>query len=235
MKVGIMQPYFFPYIGYWQLINEVDRFVVLDDVDYKKRGWISRNYILINGKESLINLNVKKPERYSLINEIELFDYDSTRLKIMKKIELAYGRAPFFKDAFSVIESINMKDVGSLTEYLVFAIKSICSYIGIETDIIISSDIEKRSELRRQDRIIDICKRLDASQYINPIGGTSLYSDKSFQEEGIELSFLRCDEIHYRQFNDEFVSNLSIIDVMMFNPPDKINEMLKEFKYVNPL
>jgi hypothetical protein len=235
MKVGIMQPYFFPYIGYWQLINAVDKFVIYDDVNYIRRGWIARNHILINDEAGWINISVKKTGRESLINEVGMFDYYTDKVKIMKKLERTYGKAPFFHTVYPVIKSIVDKDGSNLADYLVFTIKRICCHLGIETDILISSAMDKNDSLKGQNRIIDICSKLGASEYINPIGGTSLYSWEDFNKSGIDLGFIKCNDIKYKQFNKSFVPNLSIIDVLMFNSPEKLNEMIDDFRIVSPI
>jgi hypothetical protein len=230
MKVGIMQPYFFPYIGYWQLIKAVDKFVIYDDVNFIKRGWINRNKILNQGEGKFINLLVSQASQNKLINELEVLKNLIHNKKLLKTLESCYRRAPYYADVLPVIESIITQDEGNLARYLEFLIMRLCEYLSIDTEIILSSRINKNNDLRGQDKIIEICKILGADEYINGTGGQALYSREEFAACGIQLKFLKTDEIVYQQNTAEFVPNLSIIDVMMFNGPGKINEMLDGYE-----
>lgn len=232
MKLGIMQPYFFPYIGYWQLIHEVDIYVIYDDVNFINRGWINRNNILINNNAKLINLQLQKVSQNKLINEIEIFDKDSHNKKLLKTIESAYKKAPYFDYAFPLIETIIKQSENNLGKFLTYSIKEICNYLGIETKLILSSQINKNTNLRGQNKIIDICKILGANEYINAIGGKSLYSIDEFSLNGIQLKFLRTEDIMYQQFTNEFVPSLSVIDIMMFNSQEKINQIINNYKLI---
>lgn len=232
MKLGIMQPYFFPYIGYWQLICAVDKFVIYDDVNYIKGGWINRNNILLNGERNLINIRMHKSSSNKLINKIEVSDDRIYKNKILKSIEGNYKKAPYFIEVYPVIERTINQDEKNLAKYLEFGIRKVCDYLSIDTEIIVSSTIEKNNELRGQDKVIRICRALGADEYINAIGGQKLYFDEDFAAHGIGLKFLKTGEIVYKQFRNEFVPNLSILDVMMFNKPSKINEMLDNYELV---
>lgn len=225
MKLGIMQPYFFPYMGYWQLINAVDKYVIYDDVNFIKGGWINRNNILINKKVNLINLRIHKASPNKLINEIEVLGNETYNNKLLKTIEESYKKAPYFNFVFPVIEKVVDQDEKNLAKYLAFSIKEVCNYLGIKTQLILSSEINKNNDLRGQDKVIEICKIFKADMYINAIGGKALYSVKEFDSNGIQLKFLKTGGINYQQFNNDFIPNLSIIDVMMFNSPEEINKM----------
>jgi len=230
MKVGIMQPYFFPYIGYWQLINAVDKYVIYDDVNFIKGGWINRNRILMNGQAKMINLQMHNASPNKLINEVEVLGNPIYNKKLLKTIESCYNKAPQYANAFPVIESIITQDKRDLAHYLECVIRQICKYLQIDTEIIVSSTINKNNDLRGQDKVIEICKVLGADEYFNAIGGQDLYSNEDFVAQGIKLSFLRTGAIRYKQFNNEFVPNLSIIDVMMFNSIEEIKKMLGEYE-----
>ncbi|KAB2953769.1 WbqC family protein [Heliorestis acidaminivorans] len=229
MKVAIMQPYFFPYIGYWQLLNAVDKYVIYDDVNYIKGGWINRNKILLNRKAELINLQTYKASPNKRINEIETLGNDVYNNKLLKKIESAYIKSPFFEDVFPIIIKIINQNERNLSKYLTFSIREVCKYLNIDTQIMLSSDISKNNALRSQKRVIEICKLLKAEQYINPIGGIELYSKQDFALQGIQLNFLKSNDIVYQQFKNEFVQNLSIIDVMMFNSKEDIARLLLKY------
>ena len=228
-----MQPYFFPYIGYWQLINAVDKFVIYDDVNYIKRGWINRNNILVNGEEKLINLRIRRASQNKLINELEVVNdgiYNNYQLKVIKA---SYCHAPFFNNVFPLVERVIRQKEDNLSTYLENSIKEVCKYLSIDTEIIISSEISKSNELKGKDKIIEICKQLSADQYLNAIGGQFLYSSPDFQLCGIELKFLKTLDITYPQTNKEkFVPNLSILDIMMFNSPEQIKSMLEDYELI---
>lgn len=230
MRLGIMQPYFFPYIGYWQLINAVDKYVIYDDVQFIKRGWINRNHILLRGERKRVTLRLSNASQNRLINETEILADDTCKKKFLKLIGNSYARAPFFADTYGVIEKAVNRPEKNLASYLEWGIRHICQYLAINTEITVSSELEKNNELRGQARIIEICKVTGADQYINAWGGQNLYSRSEFAAQGIALKFLRTGEIRYRQFSNDYVPNLSIIDVMMFNEPEKIKNMLNDYE-----
>jgi len=232
MKLGIMQPYFFPYIGYWQLMNAVDFYVVYDDVNYIKGGWINRNRILVNGEPSFFNLPLIDASPNKKINEIKINNNETLLRKNLNKIELTYKKAPYFKDAYPVIESILLSKEESLSLYILNSFEKIAEYLDMNTKFVLSSSIEKNNELRGQDKVLEICKRMNADEYYNAIGGQELYSKEEFSKHNIKLSFVDTDKIEYKQFNNEFISNLSIIDVMMFNSRDDIKKMLRMYNLV---
>lgn len=232
MKIAIMQPYFFPYLGYWQLMNIVDKFVIYDDVNYIKRGWINRNRILVEGKPFYIHVPVMKASQNKIINEMEVFVDSSLRKKELKTIELAYKKAPFFDSVYPLIKDIINTEQNRLSEYLIKSLHVIARYLQIETEFLISSQIRKNNNLKAQDKIIDICRVLEADEYYNAIGGLDLYSGKMFNENGIQLFFVNMNEISYKQYNNSFVPNLSILDIMMFNSVEEIHKMLKEYTLV---
>lgn len=226
--VAVMQPYLFPYIGYWQLIANVDTFVILDDVNYIKRGYINRNNILVDGEKYMFTVPVKKPSQNVLIKDTKLAFDEKEKKRILKMLQMSYSKAPEFEKVFKVLQDIIMYDEDDITEYIKNSIKKIADYLGINTEIIKSSDIEKPEELKGQERIIYICKQLGADRYINPCGGVDLYSKERFAEENMELCFLNTDwdKCKYQQYGDSFIQGLSIIDVMMFNKTNQILDML---------
>lgn len=232
MKLGIMQPYFFPYIGYWQLINAVDKYVLYDDVNFIKGGWINRNRILVNGKPQYFNVQMKGASSFRLINEIQINNSEIYINKNIKTIYMAYHKAPYFEKINSLIEKILSNRTENLTEYVINSIKCISEYLDIKTEFIISSSLPKNNKIKGQDKIIDICKKLHADEYYNAIGGMELYSFDKFKENGIILSFVKTNDICYQQFNNEFVPNLSILDVMMFNSQEEIKRMLDDFTLI---
>lgn len=229
MKLGIMQPYFFPYLGYWQLINAVDTYVVYDDVAYIKGGWINRNNILINNHANMITLPLDNSSSFKNINEIMITDNKKQVDKLLKSIRFAYAKAPYYDDIMPIIEKLfeNNNNIAQFNTNTIFAINK---YLGIDTKIIFSSNLKKDNNLKAQNKVIHINKLLGADTYINAIGGMELYNREDFEIEEIELKFLNMKDVKYKQYKDEFVPNLSIIDVMMFNSQETIKEMLDDYE-----
>jgi len=227
MTVGIMQPYLFPYLGYWQLIASVDSFVLYDDVNFIKQGYINRNSILSKNKPQVITLELKGASSNKLINQIEV---GNNAKKILKTIKQNYSKAPYYKDVIILIEDIFNQNEKNLAKFIGYSIEKICEYLSINTSLIYSSDINKDNTLKSQDKVIEICKLLNGDRYINAIGGKKLYSKEDFSQNGLELYFLDTKEVQYDQFENEFVPFLSIVDILMFNNPDEVNNMLKNYE-----
>lgn len=229
MKLGIMQPYFFPYIGYWQLIKAVDKYVVYDDVNYIKGGWINRNSFLINGQKKLFTIQLNGASSYKNINEIEIKDDFSS---FRKMLQINYGRAPFFKDCFQLIENILSYENKNLGMLLFNSIKLVSEYLDFDTDILLSAEIEKDNNLKGKEKVLQICKLLGADEYYNAVGGQELYDKSDFFNNGIKLSFVETNITPYKQFKNEFVGGLSIIDVLMFCSKGQVNELLGEYELI---
>lgn len=229
-KVTIMQPYFFPYIGYFQLINSVDEFVIYDNIQYTKKGWINRNQILVNGTSKKITVPLKKGSDYLNIVDRKLPDsWSKDRKKLLNLIHSSYEKAPFFKEAHEVVERSLMSDEVNLFKFLFNNIKNINEYLGIKTAMTISSDIDIDHTLKSTDKVLAICENRGADTYINAAGGVDLYDKNDFKKHGINLTFINSEPIVYYQFSKalrEFVPWLSIIDVIMFNSKETVREYL---------
>ena len=223
-----MQPYFFPYLGYWQLIAAVDKYVVYDDVTYIKGGWINRNNILINGRASLITLPLNNSSSFKKINEIYITESTKPIEKLIRSISMAYAKAPYKSEVMPIIESLLLHNT-NIAQLNYESILKIREYLGFNTEIILSSDMVKDNELKGQDKVIYINKLLNSDRYINAIGGMELYDRDAFAAEGIDLKFLKMDIVSYKQLKNEFVPYLSIIDVLMFNGAAGTNELLTKF------
>lgn len=230
MKLGIMQPYFFPYIGYFQLIKTVDKFIFYDDVNYIKNGWINRNRILINGKAHYITVHQKGASPNKLINEIEIAN---NRNKLIKTIPTAYSKAPYFKSVWPFVKKVLEFETDKIGELAAYSVTETCKYLGINTKFEFSSkDYGETANLKSGNRIIAICKSNNASEYFNPIGGVDLYEKKKFMIEGINISFINTTSTVYNQFKNTFIDNLSIIDVIMFNSDERVQAMLDCFELI---
>jgi WbqC-like protein family len=226
MKAAVMQPYFLPYIGYFQLIGAVDVFVVYDNIKYTKKGWINRNRMLQNGRDVVFSLPLKGDSDFLEVRDRELAaDFDRDRM--LNQIRGAYGRAPHFAQTFPLVEEIVRHDERNLFRFLHNSIVRTCEHLGIATKIRISSDIAIDHGLKGQERVLALCDALGASTYLNAIGGTELYGKDEFRARGVELKFIKPKPFEYAQFGGAFVSWLSIVDVMMFNSPDTVRERIR--------
>ena len=230
MKIAIMQPYFFPYIGYFQLINAVDEFVVYDNIKYTKRGWINRNRILVDGEDSYITLPLKKDSDYLDVRDRRLAEtWVTKRNKMLNRIAGAYAKAPYFNAVYPLVKKSILYEDDNLFNFILNSLLMVSGYLEIQTPFVVSSTISADYGLKSGERVLGICHAKKADIYINPIGGVELYSKDGFREEGLELHFLKTNDFRYKQFNNEFIPFLSIIDVMMFNSKKEINEYLTSF------
>jgi WbqC-like protein family len=232
MKVGIMQPYFFPYIGYFQLISAVDKFIIYDDVNYINRGWINRNRILFNGNDFLFTLPLQSASQNKLIKETQVADDQKWFDKFIRTINQAYKKAPFYPKTFLLIEECLQYSKNNISDYNLRILNNICRYLNINTAIINSSSIYKNNNLHGATRILDICVKENATQYINPIGGLELYNTNDFYEKNIDLGFLKTDDITYPQFENMFIPYLSIIDVLMFNSTEDTSRFINKYRII---
>ena len=231
-----MQPYFFPYIGYFQLINSVDVFIIYDDVNFLKKSWINRNHILLNNTKHLFTIPCKSISQNKLINAVQI-DKEHKALKaILKTLDTAYRKkAPYYELVFPMVKNVINSDADNISGLALESIVSVCTYLGIKTKILVSSEnFPETMGLGRSERMISICKTLGANELINAIGGMDIYDKKDFDEHGIRLSFIRMSEnLSYSQGgNQSFIPNLSIIDVMMFNSPEEISQMLESCEFI---
>jgi len=225
-----MQPYFLPYIGYFQLIKAVDKYVIADDVNYIRQGWINRNYILVNAKPFMFHLNVIDASPNKWINEIYVAD---NQPKLLKTIDMNYRKAPYFKDVFPIIENICAYEDKNLAKYVGNSIIKISDYLGLDTEFLYEGDVQECDRsLKFQERLISDCVLFGAKEYINAIGGMELYDKEEFKKAGVDLLFLKSKPIEYKQFYHPFVPNLSILDVLMFNSVEQTNELLSRYELV---
>ncbi len=231
MTLGLMQPYLFPYIGYYQLIHAVDKFVFYDDVNFIKQGWVNRNRILQSDNAIFFTMPLKSISSFTKIcdTQIDEKSFPLWRSKFLKTLQYNYSKAPYFKIAFDVIESVLTNNSLMLNDFAKKSVVTILDYIGINTSIIKSSSIYNNQILSAQERVIDICKKENALHYINFSGGVALYNAADFENEGIKLSFIKSMMPEYKQFNNTFQSGLSIIDVLMFCSKEQIMTIMDDY------
>ncbi|KAG8151400.1 WbqC family protein [Burkholderia catarinensis] len=231
MKVAIMQPYFLPYIGYFQLIEAVDRFVVYDNIKYTKKGWFNRNRFLQNGSDALFSIPLKRDSDSLDVREREVSpDYDPEKLSA--QLMSAYARAPYFEQGFELVRSVIPADESNLFRFIRRSIDAVVERLDIDTRVVVSSSIDADHTLKGQDRVLAICESLGATTYVNAIGGVDLYSRDEFAARGIDLRFIRSRSVEYRQFGAPFVPWLSIVDLLMFNSAGDVKCMLAEYDLI---
>jgi WbqC-like protein family len=232
MKLAIMQPYLFPYIGYYQVMHAVDRFVVADDVAFIKQGWINRNRLLVNGAAAYFTVPVRRHPADALIRDVEIDDGPQKRWRpvLLKTIANFYRRAPSFNCVYPIAERVLGAPFTRIADMARASLREVCAYLGIEVSLVDSSAAYANAHLRGQDRVLDTCRAERATDYVNAIGGRALYSADAFLAHGIRLQFLSSGAIEYRQFQAPFVPSLSILDVLMFNARDQVREFLDRYE-----
>jgi hypothetical protein len=231
LKLAIMQPYFLPYIGYFQLLASVDAFVIYDNIKYTKKGWINRNRYLSNGEATDFVIPLKKDSDFLEVQDRQLAE-NFDRRKLLNRFREAYRKAPFYNEIFPLLEALLLYPETNLFKYIYRSVQVICQTLGINTRIIVSSTLDIDHSLKSQDKVLAICKYLGATTYINAIGGRELYSQEAFSGQGIDLRFIRTLPIEYPQLGNTFIPWLSILDVMMFNAPEETKEWLTRYELI---
>lgn len=230
-----MQPYFFPYIGYYSLIKHTDKWIVFDTVQYIQKGWVNRNRIIHPQKpESIyITIPVKSHERSISIKDVQITQDVDYKEKIMGQLTSSYKkRAPYYSDVMDLISQCLNLDTENLCDLNVYCLKETCKYLNIPFDFSIFSrmNLEIDDVNTPGEWALNICKALNANEYINPPGGIDLFDNKKFEDNNIKLKFLRSNLKEYNQKKNVFIEGLSVIDIMMFNDVRAINGMLNDFK-----
>ena len=224
-----MQPYLFPYIGYFQLLNAVDRFVVYDDVAFIKQGWVNRNRILIHHQPAYFTVPVKHASSFSLIRDTLVND-DRRHARWVEKtlttFSNTYRRAPEFARVFPIVEAVFTRQTSRVAELAVASLKAVAELLDIRTEWVESSSQYGNTGLKGEDRVLAICLAEGATEYVNAAGGRELYARDRFEAAGLRLRFIQSAPIEYRQFSSAFVPSLSIVDVLMFNPLARVRTFL---------
>lgn len=244
MKLAIMQPYFMPYIGYFQTMVAVDKYLLYDKVAFIKKGWINRNRIYIqNVGTQFITIPLKNKSSFTNISDVQIDNTTDWRSKMLNLIYYNYKRSLFFDVVYPLMENSIKQSSELISEYNFVVLNEIATFLDINTPIELCTDpmyegIEEQlakyddSLLRKYDRIKFICQANNADNYINPIGGQNLYDKQMFAQDGITLSFVQTQVVPYSQFAPEFIPNLSIIDVLMHNGKEGTKQLLNAYTLI---
>jgi len=233
MRVSIMQPYLFPYLGYFHLMEASDVIVLYDDVNYLKAGWVNRNRLLLHGEEFLFTVPVSKGSQNKRINEIRPVIDDRWRQKFENRLYHAYRKSPNFEAISQITKRTFAEEYQDITDMCLMSLKQVYEYLGIDFVWTKASSFAPETRgIGKADRLIQIVKKYEAQQYVNVTGGQELYSKKYFQEHGIDLYFVKSFFREYKQRGDRFVPGLSIIDLLMFNDKEQVKSYFKDFELV---
>lgn len=256
MKLAIMQPYFFPYIGYFQAIHAVDKYILYSNLTFIKDGWMNRNRLMLsNGSTMTFSVPVLSKSSNTQIHDIRIDNSQKWAQKLLKTIFFNYKKAPFFVQVYPLFEDILSTHYEFLVELNSQSIKQISEYLSIQTvieddiieyrsleEVLLQVDeanysaldyLQKTKPVKKVARVIALCKNENSSVFINAIGGQELYDKNEFTEYGIDLKFIQTDnKIKYTQFSPEFIPNLSIIDVLMHNGKEGSLELIKKYTLI---
>ncbi len=231
--LAIMQPYFFPYVGYYSLVYAAEQFIFYDDVQWIKHGWINRNRILLNGKDFLFTVPVRGGSPNKLINEVDAMADERFCRKFMALIESAYKKAPHYPEASTLIESVLKSGHSKMADLAIHSIKSVFEYLGVSRAWAKSSVTSQDTiQFEKSERLISITKESGYHVYLNPPGGKTLYEKEYFKNRGVDLIFLEPVLLPYAQFDSSFVAGLSIIDALMFLKPVDVVKIISSYELV---
>lgn len=237
MTLGIMQPYFMPYIGYISLIKHTDRFILFDTVQFIRHGWIERNRMLKQneGWQYIQVPLIKHDGRDTLIKDIKINNKEDWKRKILAQIQHYKKVTPYYRRVVALLEDIFANDFEDITTLNKVSLECICKYLGFERNLEIFSQMHLDIDAANapDEWALNICKAIDGTtEYINPIGGLSFFDRNKYENAGIKISFQQMEITQYSQKRDVFEPGLSILDVMMWNDVDEINRMLDKFELV---
>jgi hypothetical protein len=224
-----MQPYFFPYLGYFQLAAASSVFVFLDDVTFIKGGWINRNRFLVQGQAHTFSVPLRGASSHRLIGDVTIAEDTDWRTRFLRLLEQSYARAPFRTDTLALVRSVLSSTHASIGSLAAASVKAVCAHVGVQPAWLSSREAHPAAGRKGSGRVLELCRALDANRYVNAPGGKALYSAAEFSAQGIELRFLSPPSIRYNQFGQDFVAGLSIIDVMMFNSVTQVRALMEAY------
>jgi hypothetical protein len=223
-----MQPYFFPYIGYFLLIDAVDKFVFYDDVNFIKSGWINRNRLFLAGAVKYVSVPLSGASSFEKINKTRIQSGDEWVKRLLSSISQYYAKAPFYKPVYDLAQGVLQNHDGYISTVARNSVIATAQYLGLKKDFVFSSAIYANQQKKSVERVLDICRIEHATEYWNLPGGRNLYHLDEFSKEDIELKFVDVSMKPYYQHTPEFQPGLSILDVLMFNDPAIVRKMLQD-------
>lgn len=227
MKLALMQPYLFPYLGYFQLVAAVDRFVFYDDVNYIKNGWINRNRVCDDdGTPRWLTVPLRDASPFEPIATVRTQPAAAWRRKLLESLRHRYRRAPHYAAVAALVEDVFAGDDPLIADLARASVVRCAEYIGLQTAFVASSNGYGNSAMKGSERVLDICRRESAGEYWNLPGGRTLYDTAAFAGQGIGLRFVEPRLPAYAQGRHDFVAGLSIIDVLMHNAPEAVRAQL---------
>lgn len=230
-RLSVMQPYVFPYIGYFHLIEASTEIIFYDDVNYIKGGWINRNRILLGGQDLMVTVPLKDASSFRTIAETMTNMKPTFRVKLAKQLAAAYAKAPFYEAVSQMVLNVFDRENGSVADLAIDSILAVYSYLGLPIKWSKSSqEWPETKSMQRADRLIFMTQQLGYSSYVNPLGGSELYQKEYFSERGVSLSFVQSEQLSYKQFDNQFVPWLSIIDVLMFNDVATVRQWFSKYR-----
>jgi hypothetical protein len=232
-RLAIMQPYFFPYLGYFQLAASVDTFVFYDDVNFRKGGFVNRNRLLVSGRVGYFTVPLSKASSSSTIDQVQIDGSKPWRRRLATTLRSSYARAPHFRAVFELFERVSSLEDGRISELAKRSVRLVAEYVGLATTFVDSSSVYGNAERSGVERVLDVCRRENAAAYHNLPGGAKLYGDDEFERAGLCLRFVAPRVAPYPQFSAPFVPNLSMLDVLMFNDAASVREKLSQYSLLD--
>lgn len=229
MKIAIMQPYFFPYIGYFSLIMQSDAFIIFDTPQFMRKGWIERNRIgKLAGGSVYIKVPLNKADLATKIKDMSIDDASDWRRKILSQLDIYKKKAPYYNDVLALVEDVLSTDTLSIVQLNKISLEKVCHYLGLDKKFTVFSEMNLEIETPKapDEWALNICKALGIKSYVNAAGGEEFFDANKYSDNDIKLYFVNQPIEEYKQLGNQFEPGLSIIDVMMFNSPEKIIEML---------
>lgn len=226
MILAVMQPYVFPYLGYYQLAFHSDKFVFYDNVNFIKGGFINRNYILSQGRSQLFTLPVENASSFTKINQLS---FAKNRAKVIRSIEQSYSKAPYVNDVMPIIKAVLGSEENNVAALGRMSIQAVFNYLSLELDQCLASNLDYDCDASAAEKLYSLCALFNADKYCNLAGGKVLYDKQEFAKHNIELSFLEMDQVNYPQGKNEFVPQLSMIDLLMWQPVDEVVRLLNKY------
>ena len=232
MKISVMQPYFFPYLGYFSLIQDSDVFVVLDNVQYVRRGWMNRNRVIGKNQSPVyFHLSTIKAPQKTMTRQIKIDHNREWKKTLLDKLDYYEKSAPYFEETKAMVERLISFETDSLCDMNIHILEELCKFLGITTKFVLASDLEidESKIIETDDWGLEITKTFGASDYINLWGGRHIYSVNKYNNSNITLKFIENELVYYNQHNEMFIKSLSIIDVLMYNDRAETMDLINKY------